>query len=185
MPKHHSPIMRLQDEYLKTKDPEKVGELYRVLVNLGLKINLRENLLEDEDGVMDLAADICMRLMETGSAVIQSAPSAYMRDSMFYRSKLRPADGRLVPLEDTDIPYDESDDAPSYDEYSGWLVERMEDGSEASKLAAQVIESRICWRDVRRAIEDKDFRSEFSKKMKEVKDAVEEDLQSAGVHETV
>ena len=184
MPKHHSPILRLQEEYLKTKDPEKVGELYRVLVNLGLKINARENLLADEDGVMDLAADICMRLMETGAQVIMSAPSAYMRDSMFYRSKPRPADGRLVPLEDTDIPY-EPEGAPSYDDYSDWLVSRMEDGTEASKLAAQVIQSRISWRDLRRAIEDKDFRSEFSKKMKEVKDAVEEDMQSAGVHETV
>lgn len=184
MPKHHSLILRLQSEYLQTKDPQKVGELYRTLVNLELKINERERLLDDEDGVLDLAADICMRLMETGKEVICSAPSAYIRNAMFYYSKPRASDGRLVPYEDSDQPVEQGE-VEQYDDYAGWITSQIEDGSEATKLAAQVIESRINWKDIRKAIEDKKFRAEFSKKMKEVRDAVEEDLQGSRVHTVV
>ena len=103
---------------------------------------------------------------------------------MFYYSKPRASDGRLVPYEDSDQPVEQGE-VEQYDDYAGWITSQIEDGSEATKLAAQVIESRINWKDIRKAIEDKKFRAEFSKKMKEVRDAVEEDMQGSRVHTVV
>lgn len=172
-----SKILALQREYLKTKDPERIADLYKTLTTLGSRINERERLLEDEDGVMDLAADICVKLMETGEAVITSAPSAYVRNALFYRSKPNAHQNRLSSLEEFyDLPSVERDDVASYDEYTDELMSKFDNESEAMKLAAKVIETRVPLSDIRRAIEDREFRSEFTKKMKEIRSAVKENM---------
>ena len=172
-----SKILALQQEYLKTKDPARIADLYKTLTTLGTRINERERLLEDEDGVMDLATDICMKLMETGEMVITSAPSAYVRNALFYRSKPNARSNRLSSLEEFyDLPSQQKDDVPTYDEYTDALLSRFDNQSEAMKLAAKVIEARVPLSDIRRALEDREFRSEFTNRMKEIRSAVKEDM---------
>lgn len=177
MPKPKSKILQLQQEYLRTKDAQKIADLYKTLTTLGTRINERERLLEDEDGVLDLATDICMRLMESGEPVITSAPSSYMKNALFYRSKPSAREEKQIPIEEgLGVPIVPKDDGPTYDEYADNLLSRFEGQSEAARLAARVIEARVPYRDIRRAIEDREFRAEFTARMKEIRNAVEEDL---------
>ena len=93
---------------------------------------------------------------------------------MFYKSK----DGNSISIDEyEELPMEERDDeVRSYEDYTASLFSDMEDQSEAMQLAAAVIESRVNWHDIRRAIEDKDFRAEFTRKMKEIRSAVEADM---------
>jgi len=177
VPKPKSKILTLQQEYLRTRDPQIIGDLYKTLTTLGTRINERERLLEDEDGVLDLATDICMRLMEEGEPVIESAPSAYLKNALFYRSKPSEKEQKKLPIEEgLGVPMVQKEEGPTDDEYAGTLLSRFEGQSEAARLAAKVIESRVPFRDIRRAIEDREFRAEFTARMKEIRNAIEEDM---------
>lgn len=185
MARPKSKVLSLQEEYLRTKNPKLIEDLYKCLTTLGTRINERERLLEDEDGVMDLATDICMRLMETEAPVISAHPSAYMRSAMFYRAKPSSREERSVPIDDLDLPSVQKEEGITYDEFCDSLLSRFDDQSESMKLAALVIRNRVPWRDIRRAIEDREFRTEFTERMKEIRNAVEEDMSSSGMCETV
>ena len=176
--------MSAQEEYLKSRDPKVLESLYQQLVNLGAAIQRRSKAIYAENAALDVAADVCIRLMERMEPVIRSAPSNYVKQAMFYKSKESYSDACIEDYES--LPKEEHDEEIlSYEDYTSSLFGDMEDQSEAVQLAAAVIESRINWHDIRRAIEDRDFRAEFTRKMKEIRDAVEEDLQSAGVYPLV
>lgn len=176
MARPKSKVLTLQEDYLRTKDPKLVEDLYKCLTTLGTRINERERLLEDEDGVMDLATDICMRLMEGGVPVISAHPSAYMRNAMFYRAKPSSRDERSIPIDDIDLASAEKEEGITYDDFCDSLIARFEDQSESMKLAAKVIEARVPFRDIRRALVDREFRTEFTERMKEIRNAVEEHM---------
>ena len=174
MPRPKGGIMSAQDEYLRNRDPKVLESLYQQLVNLGASIQRRTKAIYAENAALDVATDVCIRLMEQGVPVIKSAPSNYMKQAMFYKSK----DGNSISIDEyEELPMEERDDeVRSYEDYTASLFSDMEDQSEAMQLAAAVIESRVNWHDIRRAIEDKDFRAEFTRKMKEIRSAVEADM---------
>lgn len=175
MPRPKGGIMSAQEEYLKNRDPKVLEDLYQQLGNLGAAIQRRTKAIYAENAALDVATDVCMRLMEQNEPVIKSAPSNYMKQAMFYKSKEGRPDFCIDDFEE--LPMEERDEEiRSYEDYTASLFNNMEDQSEAMQLAAAVIESRVNWHDIRRAIEDRDFRAEFTRKMKEIRIAVEKDL---------
>ena len=180
MPRPKGGIMTAQEEYLRTGSQEVLGSLYQQLVNLGVSIQRKNPRSYNENAANDVATDICVRLMESKKPVIQSAPSKFVRQAMYYKTYWYndTINSRAISLEDIeDVPIEERDDeVRSYEDYTASLFNDMEDQSEAMQLAAAVIESRVNWHDIRRAIEDKDFRAEFTRKMKEIRSAVEANM---------
>jgi len=80
-------ILEQQSKFLEDKDYNALSELYKEVVLLGKTILSAEKYGNDIDDVYDIASDLCVRLLETGKPVILSAPSGYIKHSLFYRNK--------------------------------------------------------------------------------------------------
>ena len=119
MPKRRNEILTAQEHYLKTNDPKYIEELYRNFVKLGMFIINRRGQAQDEDEILDLASDVCMRLMERKEPILNCAPSAYIKAALFYKHK---------PSKDREL--DEADNAlgPTPESAELWaFVEHLSD----------------------------------------------------------
>lgn len=82
-------ILKLQQEYLRNRDPEVLGQLWVELKSLGHFLIGKEKFhsqVTDTDA-RDLASSVCLRLMEGHEPVIKCAPSAYVKLALFYKGK--------------------------------------------------------------------------------------------------
>lgn len=107
-------ILKLQEEYLSTKDNAKLEAFYQELLGLGINIRYKAYFAHSISvpEVYDLVADICLRLAEKGQPVIKGAPSSYVRNMFLYHIRDRnKAERKLVELDTmkeklsvTDVP---------------------------------------------------------------------------------
>lgn len=82
-------LLKLQEEYLATRDADKIAMIYREMLGLGFTQLTKEMFryhVTRED-VFDLASSVVMRLMEGTEKVINCAPSAYVKRALFYKAK--------------------------------------------------------------------------------------------------
>lgn len=171
MPRRKSGILTAQEKYLETGDASHVESLYRQLVQLGMHILTRRGgRFQEPEDVLDIAADVCMRLMERGEPVLRSAPSAYMTLALFYKRKggkvLEDIDGLEIPAKD---PVRQG-----YDEYAEDLMEDLDAEGDIEALVRRTLESRISWRAVCRSLPDPEMRRRYRQSMKEVEQCARE-----------
>lgn len=183
MPKPKNKALEAQRLYLETKDPKYIEELYRNLVFLGLAIQDKDqslNLSKDPDEVLDLASSICLKLMERQTEVIRTAPSSYMKQSLFYRNK-----SVFHDCVD-DIEIESSDrvvDPYAYERaVNRVLADASVDlGTELGLLVKQTLDSRMSYVKVSQKIKDPELKLAYNDKMMEVKQSAEDYLQGNGV----
>jgi len=169
-------ILQLQRLYLETRETRYVEALYRDLVQLGFRIltgRRRDGRYQDRDDVLDLAADICMRLMERGEPVIGSAPSAYMKLALWYKAK---RGMEFMDLDEVDKALPDS--TPSHDQVVEAVMEEsgMDPESEMGALVGQTLQTRTNWHKVLRALPELETRRSFRASMKEVEGCVRESV---------
>lgn len=82
-------ILKLQEEYLSSKDPSKLEDLWMELVRLGVyQIGIRDFGFKITDAdVYDFVDGIIFRLVETGRPVVKGNPSGYVKMALFYKAK--------------------------------------------------------------------------------------------------
>lgn len=176
MSKKRNEILVLQDEYLQTEDPVLLKALYLKLVNLGVAIQRRDEKIINEDAALDVAADVCIRLMERKAQVIGSSPSAYVKQAMFYKGRIK------HPLEDIDairevVPYNEPQ-GQSYEHYSKSLLRKtgLDLKTEVGQLVQQTIESCVDWHKVWQSIKDPKIKVRYYRAMRSVRKNANENL---------
>ena len=169
--KRRSEILIEQELYIQTREPVHIEKLYTALLKLGVHILAKGGKLRYRrfDDVRDLAADICMRLMERGEPVIRSAPSAYLQRALLYKF-LAGENSELVTLDEAEGFEIHEKDHGDYGEYVDALVDRagLDLASDVGALVAQTLDSRMDWHKVWHRIPDENARREYRKLMKEV-----------------
>lgn len=175
MAKPKNEILVLQQEYLQTSDRAVLKALYLKLVNLGVAIQRRDDRIVNEDAALDVAADVCIRLMERKEEVIGSSPSSYMKHAMHYSCKTK----TYVDLDDVQEAAHEREPAEqSYEDYSQKLLSRTEIDlkSEVGQLVEQTLESRIDWHSVWKSIPDPKIKVKYYRAMRSVRKNANENL---------
>lgn len=100
----NSNIKSLQEDYLQTKDQALLSELYIQLIKLGFYLMKSKHYYtttgkDIENIVYDVAQTIVMRLMLNEEPVINSYPSEYMKQAIYYASLPDKSSERLVNIE--------------------------------------------------------------------------------------
>lgn len=172
--KRKNRIIEAQENYLRTQDQSWLVTIYNGLLAIGLTIQQNEpTVSQDPDAVADIASSVVLRLMETQQQVIRSAPSAYMKTSLFYQNKGTFHDS-IDDVADSILSEVAEDD---YQE----CIERILDGvsfpnEEVKALVKATLDARVDWHLVQRNLTD-DLRKDYSKKMKEIKGYAKDNLQ--------
>ena len=160
-------VLKAQENYLATDDPKYIEELYNNFVRLGMYIlNRRKQYLDDEE-ILDLASDLCVRLMERKVPILVCAPSAYIKAALFYKQK---------PRKDTDLDVLDREsqgwnmETDSFWDYIEKLSEQtcLDGDDEVSRLAKLTVDNRVSWRSVYKNLDDKQFKKEYKQRMKEI-----------------
>lgn len=145
--------------------------MYTALLRLGVHILAKGGKLRYRryDDVRDIAADICMRLIERGEPVIRSAPSAYLQRALLYKF-LAGENSELVTLDEAEEFESSGEDPGNYGEYVDDLVTRsgLDASSDIGALVVQTLDSRMDWHKVWHRIPDENARREYRRLMKEV-----------------
>ena len=171
MSRRRNEILKAQENYLETDDPKYIEELYNNFVRLGMFILNRRKQFQDDEEILDLASDLCVRLMERKVPILVCAPSAYIKAALFYKKK---------PRKDTDLDVlDRENQGQNMETDSFWdYIERLSeqtslDGDdEVSRLAKLTIDSRVSWRSVYKNLDDKQFKKDYKQRMKEIEQCV-------------
>ena len=175
MGKARNEILILQDEYLQSKDKAHIKALYLKLVNLAVAIQRRDDRIVNEDAALDVAADVCMRLIEKQEKVIGSSPSAYLRQAMYYSGKTK----NHLDIDDIQEASPEVEEPEqSYEDYSVALLKRtgIDTRSEVGQLVEKTLESRIDWHSVWKSIPDPKVKVKYYRAMRSVRKNANENL---------
>lgn len=174
-PKHK--IIIAQENYLKTGDMKYLEDFYRNVMGLGLAIQQREELvIKDPDAVPDLASDLVLKLMERREVVIRRAPSAYLKNALFFMNKNLHHDS----IEDVEISTEDSIEEP-FEEVIDNLMSDVDESTEVGQLVRVTLESGINWKLVNRQLTSKRFRRKYRETLMEIRDNAKDNLQSSGV----
>lgn len=169
MAKARNEILQLQQEYLATNDRALLKALYLKLVNLAVTIQKSNDSIVNEDAALDVAADVCMRLMERKKTVIGCSPSAYLKQAMYYSGKQQK--NYLDIDEVQEATHDKETPETTYEDYSKSLLKRSEIDlkSEVGQLVEQTLESRIDWHSVWRALKDPKVKVKYYRAMRRIR----------------
>lgn len=182
VPRRRNEILKAQENYLATDDPKYIEELYTNFVRLGMFILHRRKQYQDDEEILDIASDLCVRLMERKVPILLCAPSAYIKAALFYK---------LKPRKDTELEaLDRENKGQELESVSFWdYMDRLRDHpllegeDEVSVLARLTIDSRVSWRSVYNNLEDKQFRKDYKVRMKEIEQCVRSSANSRGASE--
>lgn len=178
MSRKRNTILQAQEEYLQKGNPRALERLYRELLMLGFYILARQGKYQDEEDAIDIATDLCMRLMEKKTPVINGAPSAYIKMALFYKQKPRNAPEDLDDKED-----EEARQGSALWDYIDKVCTQagLCEDNDVDMLARQTMEMRTNWRLVYRNIQDPVLKQEYKQRMKEIEQCVRSSASSRGV----
>ena len=136
---------------------------------LGFYILARQGKYQDEEDAIDIATDLCVRLMEKKAPVINGAPSAYVKMALFYKQKPR----------NTPEDLDENEEEEARQGAALWdYIDKvctqagLTEDNDVDMLARQTMETRTNWRLVYRNIQDPTLKQEYKNRMKEIERCV-------------
>lgn len=172
-----SKVLQAQDLYIQTGEQTYLVQFYNHLLALGWTIQEKEEMVtKNPEAVMDIVNGVILRLMETKQPVVRSAPSAYMKTALFYQNKAQFHES-LDESEDVPVIDTETQD---YEEYIRKLsvALSLSEEREVDGLVLVTLEARIDWHIIYKHLEDMSLKRDFRKRMKEVREYAENNLQS-------
>ena len=174
-------ILKLQREYLETGDPETLERFYRDLVNVGLKIALAKKKDDDDDPIViyDIASNVVVRLMEKQTPIIKCAPSAYLKQALYFYGKGSTI-GCIEDCDDIISP----EDSESFDDYVDSLIDELgiDTTTEMGTLVELTLRSRVSYKKVMNKL-DSLSRAEYERMMMEIYEHEKKNLQGNGMSE--
>lgn len=171
-------IIQAQQKYLETNDPQYVELLYKQIVSLCAALIKRQRAVYtvDKEDLLDIASDVCIRLMSTKKMVIKSAQSAFLRKALYNkRTRQNENSARCVPLECLAEQSRDSGDVEDYDDYVDRLLTDEYD-DDIDMLVKQTVLLRLNWHKVWRSLPNQKIKDEYKRKMKEVQQCVKESV---------